>query len=81
MQNTEVHWSFLVLAVKAGHLELLPKVETFLRSKGRMKYLKPLFAALAGTDEGRTHAERIFADARSSYHPVAVSAVESTLAA
>jgi len=81
MQNTEVHWSFLVRAVKAGHLELLPKVEIFLRSKGRMKYLKPLFAALAETDEGRTHAERIFADARSSYHPVAVRAVESTLAA
>lgn len=81
-QNIEVRWSFLVRAVKAGLYEsFAEEVEGFLRSQGRMKYLKPLYAALAATPDGRELAERIFLESRSTYHPVAVSAVQQVLAA
>lgn len=80
-ENTEVRWSFLVLATKTGYLPVFSEVERFLLAKGRMKYLKPLYAALGETPEGRAYAEIIFANARHSYHPVAVRAVENALAA
>lgn len=79
-QNTEVQWSFLVRAVKAGlYEEFASIIEAFLRSKGRMKYLKPLYGALCETPKGHLEAQRIFTDAMKTYHPVAVAAVERVL--
>jgi len=79
MRNTEVRWSFLVLAIQSGYMEVLDHVEALLRSQGRMKYLKPLYGALAETSEGLEIAERIFNEARSGYHPVAISVIEKVL--
>lgn len=79
-RNTEVRWSFLVRAVKAGLYEdFSSTIEDFLRKQGRMKYLKPLYGALCETPEGHLEAQRIFTDAMKTYHPVAVAAVERVL--
>jgi hypothetical protein len=43
-----------------------------------MKYLRPLYGELAKRD--RPAAERIYAEARASYHPIARSVVEGLLA-
>ncbi|MES2225225.1 MAG: M1 family metallopeptidase [Patescibacteria group bacterium] len=77
--NVEVKWSFLVASAQAGHVDLYPAVESFLRTQGRIKYLKPLYEALASTEQGSEHATRIFSDAKGNYHPAAISAVERTL--
>ncbi|MDB5190364.1 MAG: hypothetical protein JWN49_690 [Parcubacteria group bacterium] len=77
--NIEVRWSFLVAAVEAGYIEVLPDVEAFLNAQGRMKYLKPLYRALAETPEGKQFALEIFAKAKAGYHPVAISTIENVL--
>ncbi|MEO6536870.1 MAG: M1 family metallopeptidase [Candidatus Paceibacterota bacterium] len=77
--NIEVRWSFLVAAVEAGYDEVLPDVLAFLCSQGRMKYLKPLYRALAETPKGKEFALEVFAQAKDGYHPVAISMIENVL--
>jgi leukotriene-A4 hydrolase len=77
--NIEVRWSFLVAAVEAGYDEVLTDVEAFLKSQGRMKYLKPLYRALAETAKGKEFALKVFEQAKAGYHPVAISMIENVL--
>lgn len=77
--NVEVRWSFFMLALKSGYGQVLPQVEAFLLSQGRMKYLKPLYGALGSLVQGREHATRILGLARHAYHPVAISTIEREL--
>jgi leukotriene-A4 hydrolase len=46
---------------------------------GRMKYLRPIYSELVKRD--RAAAERIFAEARGGYHPIARGVVEGLIAA
>lgn len=78
--SIEVRWSYLMACIESEHFIVLTAVEHLLRGTGRMKYLKPLYRALTKTEQGRAFAERVFAEAKSSYHPVAVAAVEAVLA-
>jgi aminopeptidase N len=76
--NYEVLVSWLVLALASNHFEVLPRVEQVLAEVGRMKYLRPLYAALIAADR-RSVAERVFAANRESYHPIARQMVEGVL--
>ena len=78
--NSEVLFQWLRLAVTSHYEPALPALETFLMSQGRMKFVVPLYRALAESAWGRPMAERIFRAARPTYHPVAVRAVEQALA-
>ncbi len=75
--NIEVRASFLVAAIEADYIEVLPRVAAFLRTQGRMKYLRPLYRALAQTPEGKEFGLSVFAEARAGYHPVAISTIEN----
>jgi hypothetical protein len=44
-----------------------------------MKYLKPLYGALAATPEGKVLARSLFNRYAERYHPIAQAAVESIL--
>jgi leukotriene-A4 hydrolase len=76
--NYEVLVSWLVLALASSHFEVLPRVEQVLAEVGRMKYLRPLYAALVAAGQ-RPVAERVFAANRASYHPIARQMVEGVL--
>ena len=80
-QNYEVLVAWLVLAVESGFDAVLPRVDEVLRQVGRMKYLRPLYRALARRPETRARAERLFAGVRATYHPIAREVVEGLLAA
>jgi hypothetical protein len=75
--NYEVLVPWLVVALESGRDEVLPRVEEVLIEVGRMKYLRPLYAALAARDLER--ARRIFRRAQAGYHPIAVQVVEGLL--
>ena len=73
--------AWLVLAVESRFDAVLPRVEEVLAAVGRMKYLRPLYAAMVRRGgETRARAAALFARVRGSYHPIAQQVVEGLLA-
>ncbi|HEX4896461.1 MAG TPA: M1 family metallopeptidase [Solimonas sp.] len=68
-------------ALANDYSPVYPAIDTYLRKVGRMLLIRPIYKELARTPDGREFALEIFADARKGYHPIAVDAVEKTLAA
>ncbi len=69
--NNELRFAFLTLAVKNRFDPAVPALEDFLTMQGRRKFVRPLITALAEDRQwGRPIAERVYAKARPSYHPV-----------
>lgn len=79
--NAEILCEWLILAVRHRYEPAYGSLEQFLKSVGRMKFLRPIYRELAVTDEGRAWAQDIFAAARAGYHPVAVQMVNRVLSA
>jgi leukotriene-A4 hydrolase len=77
--NYEVLVAWLTLALRSGHLAVLAKTEQVLGQVGRMKYLRPLYSALAADPRTRDDARRIFERNRASYHPIGRQLVEGLL--
>ena len=79
-KNLEIRVSFLFLGIKCGYVPAIENTKSLLHEVGRMKYLRPLYAALATHSEAtRRVAIDIFTSAKQNYHPVAVNLVESLL--
>jgi aminopeptidase N len=78
-KNPEVLVSWLILACESGHDGVLPRIEELLAETGRMKYLKPLYRALAGRAETKPLAQSLFAKLQGQYHPIAQQVVRSLL--
>ena len=70
-----------VLAIRNQYEPAYPRLEEFLVSVGRRKYLKPLYEELMKSPEGRARAVAIYKKARPGYHPIAVTTVDGILAA
>jgi len=70
-RNNEVLYAWLDLAVRNRYDPAVPALERFLTVQGRRKFVKPLIEALAEDETwGRPIAARVYAKARSSYHPI-----------
>ncbi len=78
-KNTEIAFQWHLLSVSNGYPGDGPRLETFLTSIGRRKYLKPLYEALAKTPAGKERAISIYRKARAGYHPIAVETVDRIL--
>lgn len=78
--NAEVLSTWLLLAVRHHYQPAIPRIQQFLMTTGRIKYLFPLYRALAATEEGMSSAREIFRKARPRYHPLAVEEVRRVLA-
>jgi aminopeptidase N len=74
--NSEILHQWLLMAVKANYQPALPKIEPFLCSVGRRKFLKPIYTELMKTPEGRARARAIYAKARPTYHPIAQGTID-----
>jgi aminopeptidase N len=69
--NSEIRFAWLDLAIANRYDPALPSLEQFVTSQGRRKFVRPLFTALAGDKTwGRPIAQRLYAKARASYHPM-----------
>ena len=55
------------------------RVEEFLMSIGRRKFIKPIYEELAKTPEGKERALQIYRRARPAYHPIAVASIDEVL--
>lgn len=74
--NSEILHQWLLMAVRAGYQPAFSRMEQFLASVGRRKFLKPLYTELMKTPEGRDRARRIYAAARAGYHPIAQTTID-----
>jgi len=77
--NAEVAHQWLLVAVRNRYAPADARLESFLTTIGRRKYLMPLYAELVIT-EGKAKARAIYAKARSFYHPIARESVDKLLA-
>jgi hypothetical protein len=79
-RNNEVLFAWLKLAIDNRYQPAIPAVERFLTGMGRRKFVAPLFEALVAEGEwGRPIAERIYARARPTYHPVTSGTVDKMM--
>lgn len=74
--NSEIVFQWLLMAIRNRYEAAYPRLEDFLTSIGRRKFLKPLYEELVKTPEGRTRAQAIYRRARPTYHPIAVTSID-----
>lgn len=77
--NAEIRCEWLVLSVRDGYAQADEALEEFLVSVGRMKFLRPIYRQLAGSEAGLRKARDIYSRARAGYHPVAAQMVSRIL--
>ncbi len=79
--NSEIAAQWLITAIRSGYSPADSRLEQFLTTIGRRKFLMPLYTELAKTPAGKARAKAIYKKARGSYHPIAVDSVDKLLGA
>jgi aminopeptidase N len=74
--NAEIASQWLLMAIRNHYDPAYPRVENFLVSVGRRKFLKPLYTELVKTPEGKERARAIYKKARPGYHPIAAATID-----
>ena len=77
--NNEILQQWLLMSIVNQYRPADHALEQFLLNVGRRKYIKPLYAELAKTPEGKARAQRIYAKARPGYHPMAQATLDPLL--
>ncbi len=77
--NSEILCQWLLMAVRNHYEAAYPRLREFLTSQGRRKFLRPLYSELAKSPEGKKLALDIYKQARPTYHPISVVAVDEIL--
>jgi len=77
--NSEIAFQWLLMSIRNRYEPAYPRLEEFLMSIGRRKFIKPLYEELAKTPEGRERALAIYRRARPTYHPISVAAIDEVL--
>jgi leukotriene A-4 hydrolase/aminopeptidase len=77
--NSEIAFQWLLISIKNNYAPANSRLEEFLTSIGRRKFVRPLFLELAKTPEGTKRAAAIYAKARPGYHPITQSSVDQIL--
>ncbi len=77
--NSEVLFQWLMMAIREGYTPAEERLEEFLVTVGRRKFVKPLFESLVKTPEGRKRAIIIYKKARPGYHSVTSGTIDDLL--
>jgi len=77
--NSELLSSWLVLAIRADYRAVDRRLELFLMTVGRRKFLKPIYEALLAAADGQTRALAIYRKARPRYHAVSQRTLDALL--
>ena len=77
--NAEILTLWLVHAIKNNYAAADKKLEEFLITTGRRKFLSPLYNDLVKSVKGRAKAELIYSKARPNYHFVATNTFDKLL--
>jgi leukotriene-A4 hydrolase len=77
--NSEIAFQWLLMSIRNRYQPANARLEEFLLTIGRRKFIKPLYEELAKTPEGRERALAIYRRARPTYHPIAVATIDEVL--
>ena len=77
--NSEILTEWLKLSIRYKYNKAYAKLEEFLTNVGRRKFIKPLYAELIKTDEGKAMALEIYGKARDNYHSVSSNTLDTML--
>jgi hypothetical protein len=77
--NSEIAFQWLMMSIKNNYTAADARLEEFLTSIGRRKFVRPLFDQLAKTPEGTKRAKEIYTKSRPGYHPITQTAVDQIL--
>ena len=77
--NSEILCAWLVTAIRGGYHDADRRLDLFLMTVGRRKFLKPLYEALLATDGGKARALAIYQRARPRYHAVSQRTLDAML--
>lgn len=77
--NSEILSAWLVLTIRDGHAPAAARLEEFLLTVGRRKFLEPLYKELVKTEAGRERARRIYERARPRYHAVSSGTLDEVV--
>ena len=77
--NSEIAFQWLLMSIRNRYEAAYPRLEEFLMTIGRRKFIKPLYEELAKTPEGKKRALAIYRRARPTYHPIAVASIDEVL--
>jgi leukotriene A-4 hydrolase/aminopeptidase len=77
--NSEIAFQWLLMSIRNAYQPAYPRLEEFLMSIGRRKFIKPLYEELAKSPEGKERAIAIYRRARPTYHPIAVTSIDDVL--
>jgi leukotriene A-4 hydrolase/aminopeptidase len=77
--NSEIAFQWLLMSIKNTYSTADARLEEFLTTIGRRKFVKPLFEELVKTPEGKARAIEIYKKARPGYHPITQSSVDAVL--
>jgi leukotriene A-4 hydrolase/aminopeptidase len=77
--NSEIAFQWLLMSIKNDYRAAIPRLEEFLTTIGRRKFVRPLFAELVKTPGGTELAKKIYAKARPGYHPITQASVDAIL--
>lgn len=79
VENSEIACEWLTIAARIRYAPAYPRLERFLVTVGRRKFLMPLYRALLETPEGRAQALEIYRRARPGYHAISRASVDALL--
>jgi hypothetical protein len=77
--NSEIAFQWLLMSIRNRYEPANARLEEFLLTIGRRKFIKPLYEELAKTPEGKARAVAIYRRARPTYHPIAVTSIDDVL--
>jgi leukotriene-A4 hydrolase len=73
--NAEIAHAWFRLVIANDYRPGFPRLEEYLKTVGRRKLIAPLYTALMKTPSGTELAKRVYAKARTGYHPDTVKAI------
>jgi aminopeptidase N len=77
--NSELMTQWFLLNIESEYKDNYDQMEDFLIKVGRRKFLKPLYTALAKTEENKTWALKVYEKARPGYHAVSFQTIDKIL--
>lgn len=77
--NSEILSAWLALGTRAGYRAVDARLELFLMTVGRRKFLVPLYQALLASPGGAARAQAIYRRARMRYHAVSQRTLDALL--
>ncbi len=77
--NSEILCAWLVLAIQNDYRAVDRRLDLFLQTIGRRKFLKPIYEALLASADGKARAMAIYKKARPRYHAVSRRTLDALL--